>query len=70
MCRVRQISFLPLRIFNSYISVILNNFFGFLVRISNLTNLAVTSWDFSCFLSLGIWYSYEKKVTPLDFKEA
>ena len=46
----------PLGIFNSYSSVIQNKIvFGTLVRISNLTNLAVASWDFSCLLSLGLY---------------
>jgi hypothetical protein len=52
MCDVRQILFLPLGIFDSYVSLIQNKlFFGTLRRISNLTNLAVTSWAFSWFLS-------------------
>jgi hypothetical protein len=52
MCYVRQILFLPLGIFDSYVSLIQNKlFFGTLRRISNLTNLAVTSWAFSWFLS-------------------
>ena len=45
MCGVRQILFLPLGIFDSYVSLIQNKiFFGTTRRISNLTNLAVTSW--------------------------
>ena len=57
-CEVRQILFLPLGIFDSYVSLIQNKiFFGTLRRISDLTNLAVTSWAFSCFLSPGLWYS-------------
>ena len=52
MCGVRQILFLPLGIFDSYVSLIQNKiFFGTLRRILNLTNLAVTSWAFSCLLS-------------------
>ncbi len=55
-CDVRQILFLPLGIFDSYVSLIQNKlFFGTLRRISNLTNLAVTSWAFSWFLSPGLW---------------
>ena len=57
MCDVRQILFLPLGIFDSYVSLIQNKlFFGTFRRISNLTNLAVTSWAFSWFLSPGLWY--------------
>ena len=53
---VRQILFLPLEIFDSYVSLIQNNFyFGAIRRISNLTNLAVTSWAFSWFLSPGLY---------------
>jgi hypothetical protein len=53
-CDVRQILFLPLGIFDSYVSLIQNKiFFGTLRRISDLTNLAVTSWAFSCLLSPG-----------------
>ena len=49
----------PLGIFNSYVSVIQNKIvFGTLVRISNLTNLAVASWDVSCFLSPGLYGSW------------
>jgi hypothetical protein len=49
MWDVHQISFLPLWIFNSCGSLIQNKiFFGTIRRISNITNLAVTSWDFSC----------------------
>jgi hypothetical protein len=56
MCNVRQILFLPLGIFDSYVSLIQNKlFFGTLRRISNLTNLAVTSWAFSWFLSPGLY---------------
>ena len=56
MCGVRQILFLPLGIFDSYVSLIQNKiFFGTLRRILNLTNLAVTSWAFSCFLSPGLY---------------
>jgi len=48
--------FLPLGIFNSYVSLMQNKiFFGTLRRISNLTNLAITSWAFSCFLSPGLY---------------
>ncbi len=44
---MRQILFLPLGIFDSYVSLIQNKIlFGTLRRISNLTNLAVTSWAF------------------------
>jgi len=57
---VRQISFLPLWIFNSYVSLIQNKiFFGPIRRISNLTNLAVTSLDFHCLLSLVLYGSSE-----------
>ena len=53
---MRQISFLPLWIFDSYVSLIQNKiFFGTIRRISNLTNLAFTSWAFSCFLSPGLY---------------
>jgi hypothetical protein len=53
---VRQILFLPLGIFDSYVSLIQNKIFvGTLRRLSNLTNLAVTSWAFSCLLSPGLW---------------
>jgi hypothetical protein len=52
MCDVRQILFHPLWIFNSYISLIKKKN-GTICRILNLTNLAVTSWAFSCFLSPG-----------------
>ena len=45
----------PLVIFNSYVSVI--HFFCTLVRLSNLTNLAVTSWHISCFLSPSLYGS-------------
>ena len=49
---MRQILFPPLRIVNSYVSLIQNKiFFGTIRRILTLTNLAVTSWAFSCFLS-------------------
>jgi hypothetical protein len=59
MCDVRQNLFLPLGIFDSYVSLIQNKiFFGALRRISNLTNLAVTSWAFSCFLSPGLYGRY------------
>ena len=45
----------PLGIFNSYVSLIqIKIFFGTIRRISSPTNLAVTSWAFSCFLSPGI----------------
>ncbi len=54
---MRKIVFLPLGIFDSYVSLIQNkNKFGTICRISNLTNLAVTSWAFSCLLSPGLWY--------------
>ena len=44
MWSVRQISYLPLRIFNSYLSLIQNKiFFGTIRRISNLTKPA-KSW--------------------------
>ena len=56
-CEVRQILFLPLGIFDSYVSLIQNKiFFGTLRRISDLTDLAVTSWAFSCLLNPGLWY--------------
>jgi hypothetical protein len=59
---VRQILFLPLGIFDSYISLIQNKiFFGTLSRISDLTDLAVTSWAFSCLLNPGLWYSGLRK---------
>ncbi len=46
---------LGLRIFNSYVSTIQHKIvFGTLVRISSLTNLAVTSLDISCLLSPGL----------------
>ena len=45
---------MALWIFESYVS--LEIFVGTIHRIPNLTNLAVTSWDFSCFLSPGLWY--------------
>ncbi len=46
----------PLGIFDSYVCLIKNKlFFGTLRRISNLTNLAVTSWAFSWFLSPGLY---------------
>ena len=49
MCDVRQILFLPLGIFVSYVSLIQNKvLFGTLRRISDLTNLSVASWAFSC----------------------
>jgi hypothetical protein len=55
-CSLRQILFLPLGIFDSYVSLIQNKlFFGTLRRISDLTNLAVTSWAFSWFLSPGLY---------------
>ncbi len=51
-----QILFLPLGIFGSYVSLIQNKLiFGTIHRISNLTNLAVTSWAFSCLLFPGLW---------------
>jgi hypothetical protein len=53
---VRQILFLPLGIFDSYVSLIQNKiFFGTLRRISDLTDLAVTSWAFSCLLNPGLY---------------
>jgi hypothetical protein len=56
----------PLRIFNSYVSAIQNKIvFGTLVRISNLTNLAVASWDFSCFLSPSLYGRLELVGEPL-----
>ena len=55
-CDVRQILFLPLGIFNSYVSLIqIKIFFGTIRRISSPTNLAVTSWAFSWFLSPGLY---------------
>ena len=49
---VRLILSPPLWIFDSYVSLIQNKLFvGTIRRISNPTNLAVTSWDFSCLLS-------------------
>jgi hypothetical protein len=57
-CEVRQILFLPLGIFDSYVSLIQNKiFFGTLRRISDLTDLAVTSWAFSCLLNPGLYGS-------------
>ncbi len=51
-----QILFLPLGIFDSYVSLIQNNiFFGTSCRISDLTNLAVTSWNISCLLNPGLY---------------
>ncbi len=48
--------FLPLGIFDSYVDLIQNKlFFGTIRRILNLTNLAVTSWAFSCLLSPGLY---------------
>ena len=45
-----------LGISDSYVCLIQNKiFFGTLRRISDLTNLAVTSWAFSWFLSPGLW---------------
>jgi hypothetical protein len=53
---VRQILFLPLGIFDSYVNLIQNKiFFGTLRRISDPTDLAVTSWAFSCLLNPGLW---------------
>ena len=47
-----QILFLPPLIFDSYVSLIHNKiFFDTLCKISNLSNLGVASWDFSCLLS-------------------
>ena len=58
MWSVLQILFLPLGIFDSYASLIQNKiFFDTIRRISNLTNLAVTSWAFSCLLSPGFYGS-------------
>ena len=55
---MRQILFLPLGIFDSYVSLIQNKiFFGTLRRISDLTDLAVTSWAFSCLLNPGLYGS-------------
>ena len=48
--------FLPLGIFDSYVCLIQNKiFFGTLRRISDLTNLAVTSRAFSCLLNPGLY---------------
>jgi len=59
-CDVRQIIFLPLGIFNSYVSLIqIKIFFGTIRRISSPKNLAVTSWDFSCFLSPGLYGNHD-----------
>jgi hypothetical protein len=53
----------PLGIFDSYVCLIQNKlFFGTLRRISNLTNLAVTSWAFSWFLSPGLYGSRPRSV--------
>ena len=55
---MRQILFLPLGIFDSYVSLIQKKiFFGTLRRISDLTDLAVTSWAFSCLLNPGLYGS-------------
>ena len=55
---MHQISFLLLSIFNSYVSSIQNKIFvGTLMRILNLTNSVVASWDFSCLLSPGLYGS-------------
>ncbi len=62
---MRQNSFLPLWIFDSYVSLIKNKiFFGTLRRISNLTNSDVTSWAFSCFLSPGLYGILFSRGTP------
>ena len=51
-----KFSFLPLLIFYSYVSFVQKTIrFCTLRRISNLSNLAVASWDISCFLSLGLY---------------
>ena len=64
-CEVRQILFLPLGIFDSYVSLIQNKiFFGTLRRISDLTDLAVTSWAFSCLLNPGIRSGGAREVPP------
>jgi hypothetical protein len=56
---VRQILLHPLGIFDSYVCLIQNKiFFGTLRRISDLTNLAVTSRAFSCFLNPGLHGSH------------
>jgi hypothetical protein len=53
---VRQILLHPLGIFDSYVCLIQNKiFFGTLRRISDLTNLDVTSRAFSCFLNPGLY---------------
>ena len=67
---MRQILFLPLRIFDSYVSLIQNKiFFGTLRRISDLTDLAVTSWDFICLLNPGLYGSVWMIMWKLlDFK--
>ena len=42
--------------FNSYTSLVHDqSFFGTIHSISNLSNLAVTSWAYSCFLSPGLY---------------
>ncbi len=56
-----QILFFPLVIFDSYVNKIQNKlFFGTIRRILTLTNLAVTSWAFSCFLSPGLYGKRQK----------
>jgi hypothetical protein len=60
---VRQILLHPLGIFDSYVCLIQNKiFFGTLRRISDLTNLAVTSWAFSCFLNPGLYGSDDNRM--------
>jgi hypothetical protein len=66
---MRQIIFLPLGILDSYVSLIQNKiFFCTLRRISDLTNLAVTSWNISCLLSHGLYgrLSYGSTATVIS----
>ena len=59
----------PLGIFNSYVSLIqIKIFFGTIRRISSLTNLAVTSWAFSCFLSPGLYGRSKDRFSERSWK--
>ena len=61
MCHVYQISFPPLSIFDSYVSLAQFIFIPYAkYQISNLSNLAVASWDFSCFLFPGLLVAYHR----------